>query len=170
MPKGVPLERRMADSISHTSVSISRELLAKLKLRAAEEAERRGKKRISVRDLVEEAVEEKWFGGAQDTQTVAATAPAPARHNYDEEYPTIFPQLLARAFGDESAELAGGTYYHDTTQEEGPQYYASWADLAAHLRSALDAGRAICTLDELVVDYTAQHMCRKEHGLCFQSI
>jgi len=164
---------------ARTSVSMVTTLHAKLKIIAAEESERT-KQKVSVADLVEQAVVAMWpsthsygevvRGGAVGKQLTAAAfvddgsmginMPAPAPVSSDDqrqalldellaaqasEFDTLFVAALADPIPDVICGLEG-----TVAGSFGP---IARRDLAYHLRGALNSGRAICSLDELIVDY-----------------
>jgi hypothetical protein len=167
-------QKNSTPSPSRTSVSMLTALHSKLKLIAVEESERRGA-RVGVADLVEWACESVWLGKlappnstwvvirkqaveltpAEDAHAhgTGGTDPAESwvedRANDQADADRMFTDLLEAALAPPAPDVICAL--------EGtlPGTFApiERRDLAYHLRSALDAGRAITTLEALIMDY-----------------
>ncbi len=152
---------------ARTSVSMASELHRQLKIVAAEESDRT-KVRTSVADLVEQAVLKVWFAGRPVAdvsferleQTVAQAQSPAADLSLDKqrqmmlndltaaseyEFTSLFDAALADPIPDVIAKLEGTV--------QGTFALIQRRDLAYHLRSAVEAGKGICTLEELIADY-----------------
>lgn len=137
---------------ARTSVSMSADLHRQLKIIAAEESDRT-KQRVSVADLVEQAVRQVWFADRNVGQVQSGSSLEDQRQTMladltassEEQFAALFEAALAEPIPDVICQLEGTV--------QGTFAAIQRRDLAYHLRSAIQAGRGICSLEELIVDY-----------------
>jgi len=155
---GRPKARGTPPAGPRTSVSIDTQLHAQLKFVALEETTRRGQK-VSVADLVGEAVIAMWAPSAFrpgpaatpdiEAQRQALLAEVEAMESAPPG-PSIFDEMFMAALADPIPDVIGkmvGIVVGTVGQRIAVR------DLTYHLRNALNGGRAITTMAELVEDY-----------------
>lgn len=132
-----------------TTVAISRDLMARLQRIAAEQRAAQGK-RVTAKQLVEEALLSRW-------PQLGAKPPAAAIPGADEP-PAAGDELMSTIIGAvvleadpvktvQAIEHLGGTV--DGTMGQSIRV----RDLAYHFRTALAANSGICTIRQLILDY-----------------
>lgn len=135
---------------ARTSVSMDANLHRQLKIIAAEETDRT-KQRTSVADLVEQAVRQMWLANRQvavpdmSSEDQRQMMLADLANQSEREFNSLFEAAMADPIPDVICQLDGTV--------QGTFAPIQRRDLAYHLRSAIQAGRGICSLEELIVDY-----------------